>query len=59
MAQQNKNEVKVLFQQGDATGVKAIAQSPDNKILATGGVDAFIHLRNLKTGIEYKLLIKS
>lgn len=55
-SQAQNDNIEILFQKGDATGIVAIVQSPNNKILATAGVDAYIHLRDLKTGIEFKLL---
>jgi WD40 repeat protein/uncharacterized caspase-like protein len=55
-SQEQDEKIEVLFQKGDATGIMDIVQSPNNKILATTGVDAYVHLRDLKTGIEFKLL---
>lgn len=49
-----QDEVELMFQKGHHEPICAIAQSPDGKILATGGTDLTIRFLDIESGIEFQ-----
>lgn len=49
-----QNNIEMLFQKGHSRPIQTMAQSPDGKLLATGGDDLIIRIRDVSTGIEFQ-----